>query len=63
MPDYRLYFLDPDGKISHALELQCRDDEDAVRHAETHIDGRAMELWSLKRRVKEFDARSEPEGL
>lgn len=59
MPDYRLYFLDPDGKISRALELRCRDDDDAIQRAETHIDGRAMELWSLKRRVKEFEARPE----
>jgi len=59
MPDYRLYFLAPDGKISHAVELQCRDDKDAIQLAEAHIDGRPMELWSLKRRVKEFEARPE----
>ena len=56
MPDYRLYFLDSNGKISHAVELQCDDDDSAIQLAEIHSDGRAMELWSLKRRVKAFAA-------
>jgi hypothetical protein len=60
MPDYRLYFLDADGRIAHALELECRDDDSAIQLAETHVDGRAMELWSLKRRVRSFSATAEP---
>lgn len=60
MPDYRLYFLSPDGRIRQAVELQCRDDDAAIRLAETHADGRAMELWSLERRVKEFAAQGNP---
>jgi hypothetical protein len=60
MPDYRLYFLDSEGKVSHAVELQCDDDERAIQLAETHADGRDMELWSLKRRVRAFSAPPQP---
>ena len=54
MPDYHLYFLSPEGKVTHAVELECPDDENAIEMAESQADGRAMELWSLKRRVKTF---------
>ena len=60
MPEYRLYFLDSDGRISHAVEFQCDDDESAIQLAETHADGRDMELWSLKRRVKAIAAQHQP---
>jgi hypothetical protein len=60
MVDYRLYFLDPDGKVVHAVELQCPNDDSALQLAETHADGRPMELWSLKRRVRTFPARAVP---
>ncbi|HEX4504970.1 MAG TPA: hypothetical protein VH722_04500 [Alphaproteobacteria bacterium] len=54
MPDYRLYFLDSDGKISHAVELQCPDDDSAIQLVSSHADGRDMELWSLKRCIRAF---------
>ena len=60
MPDYRLYFLDSDGKISHVVEFQRGTDDSAIQLAETHADGRDMELWSLKRRVKTFAAQPRP---
>ncbi|MET0273314.1 MAG: hypothetical protein ABW360_10010 [Phenylobacterium sp.] len=56
MPDYRLYFLGPQGRIAHVLELECRDDDHAVELAAGHADGRAMELWRRDRMVKAFDA-------
>ena len=58
MPDYRLYFLDANGKVAHAVELQCPNDDNAIQLAETHADGRDMELWSLKRRIRTFQAGS-----
>jgi len=54
MPDYRLYFLDSHGKISHVFEFRCDADDSAIQLAETHADGRDMELWSLERRVRAF---------
>jgi hypothetical protein len=56
MPDYRLYFLSSEGRVAHAVELQCRDDENAIEMAESQADGRGMELWCLERRVKIFPA-------
>ena len=60
MADYRLYFLDSGGRISHVVEFQCDADDRAIQLAETQADGRNMELWSLKRRVKTFAARPQP---
>jgi len=55
MGDYRLYFLDAQGPIHRAVELQCDDDEDAVRRSAGHADGRAMELWQRARVVRRFE--------
>ncbi len=53
--DYRLYFFE--GRhIVHVVELDCKDDADAVRLVAEHVDGRAMELWQRGRLVKEFPA-------
>ena len=60
MPDYRLYFLNSEGNVAHAVELQCSDDEGAIEIAEAQADGRDMELWSLKRKVKVFRAMAPP---
>jgi hypothetical protein len=60
MSDYRLYFLSSEGKVVHAVELQCSNDESAIETAEAQADGRAMELWSLKRRVKIFPVAAGP---
>lgn len=57
MPDYRLYFLGPQGRIAHVLEMEGRDDDHAIEQAESHADGRAMELWHRARMVKAFTAR------
>jgi hypothetical protein len=56
MPDYRLYFLSPQGRIAHVLELECRDDDHAVELVARHVDGRAMELWRRDRMVQAFAA-------
>ena len=51
MTHYRLYFLDSGGGIRHALDLECDDDEHAIRIVSDHIDGGPMELWQGRRRV------------
>jgi hypothetical protein len=45
MPHYRLYFLDAARHIVDATDLECEDDEHAIREVERRRDGRAMELW------------------
>jgi hypothetical protein len=54
MPDFRLYFMDKRDRIVEARDLECEDDEAAIRTAESHKDGRAMELWRRARRVHRF---------
>jgi hypothetical protein len=54
MPDFRLYFLDKRDRIVEARDLECEDDDDAIRAVETQRDGRAMELWRRDRRIRVF---------
>ncbi len=51
MTHYRLYFFDLAGSIRHALDLECDDDEHAIRVVGEHADGRPMELWQGPRQV------------
>jgi hypothetical protein len=34
MPDYRAYFIGPDGRVQSRIELICIDD-DALKHADS----------------------------
>ena len=51
MTHYRLYFFDLAGNIRHALNLECEDDDHALRMVSEHADGRPMELWQGQRQV------------
>lgn len=54
MTSYRLYFLDGQGHIRNALEMECESDAEAM-HAAQKLGGRVpMELWSLARLVAKF---------
>lgn len=55
MPDYRLYYLDEAGHITHALEIQCESDQDAIALVATRGQGAPMELWERGRFIKRFD--------
>ena len=54
MLDYRLYFLDEAGHIQGVVEFDCANDADAIAHAKTYADGRAMELWLRDRWIRRF---------
>jgi hypothetical protein len=58
MVSYRLYFMDFEGHIQSARELECPADHLAIRLAEEEADGRPMELWQQGRVVKKFEASS-----
>lgn len=60
MNAYRLYFLREDGHISHALEIECESDADAIALVNAHPDGRPKELWEQARRVAVFPASPPP---
>ena len=48
---YHLYFLDENGRIRDAADLESGHDETALTHAMRRHDGRAMEVWSGARMV------------
>jgi hypothetical protein len=49
--DYRLYLIGPNGHISRAIELDCRDDEHALQTVREHVLSVKAELWQMTRRV------------
>ncbi len=58
MTDYRLYRLDPRGKIESAQWLTAEDDADAVAQARS-LDGVALcELWESNRLVAQLRVRA-----
>jgi len=59
MTHYRLYLLDGDNHIRRAFDLDCADDDEAVKTAETYVDGHAVELWEKTRKVARLPAKRE----
>ena len=51
MPEYRLYFLNPDGHIIRRVEFEAPNDEQALAHAKRFADGKALEVWQRARKV------------
>jgi hypothetical protein len=55
MAVYRFYTLDSDGALmGSAMRLKCRDDNAAIKHAET-IKGHFVEVWQGQRRIGRFN--------
>ena len=52
--EYKLYFLDDNGRIGQRIDLECAKDEHAVERAVALSDRRAMELWRGPRMIKAF---------
>ena len=55
MPQYRAFIIGLDGRVIKAHELDYPDDLSATEAARQFIDGHEVELWSLDRKVAEFD--------
>ena len=52
MPSYRLYFLDANGHVRRRVDIECRDDDEAIEEARNrHVD-HDIDLWCDSRRVK-----------
>ena len=62
MSHYRLYFLDRNDHIRHALDIECQDDAEAIELVEGHRDGRTMELWQGARRVARIEGDGSPQA-
>jgi hypothetical protein len=57
MPDYRLYCLDGEGRISLADWIEAETDEEAIEKALTMKHGaRKCEIWQRRRLVKTLNA-------
>ena len=52
MPDYRLYFIDPEGSIDSVEEFNARDDVEAVRISRGSVAFQPVELWCRSRIVE-----------
>jgi hypothetical protein len=63
MPHYRLYVLDAASHIIDATDLECEDDEQALREVERRRDGRALELWRRATLIGRFEPRRAGEPL
>ncbi|MGP8123100.1 MAG: hypothetical protein ACLP8B_21575 [Xanthobacteraceae bacterium] len=57
MPDYRMYFIDHDGRTASAKDLHCENDVQAVEEARQAVDGRDVELWQADRMVVRLNAK------
>jgi len=56
MQSYRLFFRSTSGNIRHRIDFASATDSQAYAVAQTHRDGRAMELWSDTRLLAGFPA-------
>jgi hypothetical protein len=56
MQHYRTYFLDENGRISNAVDMECTDDEQAKQCAKKFLSGRAAELWQEHRLIATYAA-------
>ena len=56
MQNYRAYFLDRDGHISNAIDMECTDDEQAKECAKKFLSDRNAELWQEDRLIAIYAA-------
>jgi hypothetical protein len=56
--DYRVYYLDANGRVLRREVLRSENDERAIAMVAPPREEAAVELWNLGRLVKRFDGRS-----
>ena len=59
VPEYRVYFVGPDGHFLNFKPLICGSDDEALAEAKQLVDGHAVELWSGERFITKV--KHEPE--
>jgi len=57
MHAYRAYIIGDDGHVKKRFDLPCENDEDAVERAKQLVDGHAVELWDMGRKIATFPRR------
>jgi hypothetical protein len=58
MPVYCAYIVGLHDRAIGVVQLECIDDEAAIKSATRLVDSRNVELWQTDRPVARFDARS-----
>jgi hypothetical protein len=59
MPDYRVYFVGPDGHFFNFKSLIYGRDDEALAEAKQLVDGHAVELWSGERFITKLEHKPE----
>jgi hypothetical protein len=55
MSQYRAYIIASDDECQNSVELECADDEAALKKAEQLVGGHHVELWQFARKIATFD--------
>ena len=58
MPVYRAYIIGLHDRAIGVVQLDCIDDESAIKSARRLVDRHDVELWQMDRAVARLDARS-----
>ncbi|HEX6860050.1 MAG TPA: hypothetical protein VF138_07625 [Caulobacteraceae bacterium] len=58
MRDYRVYYLDENGKVVRREVLRCENDDRAIALLDQPRPEPVVELWDLGRLVTRMDGRS-----
>jgi len=54
MSQYRVYFVGLEGRFSHAEEIECDGDQEAIDKTRRFADGHDVELWERGRFIQRF---------
>jgi hypothetical protein len=60
MPVYCAYIVGLHDRTIGVVQLDCIDDESAIKSARRLVDSHPVEVWQTDRPVARFDARSKP---
>jgi len=55
MTHYQAYLVGQDSYFIKAVDLDCEDDDAAMKRAQKMVDGHNVELWQHDRRIAKFE--------
>jgi hypothetical protein len=57
MPAFRIYTVGLDGHFVDAKDVECADDQEAIKKAQQAADGHDVELWERGRFITRLAAK------
>ena len=54
MAEYQAYMLASNGRITRRVDLECDDDDAAIKAAQRLVDYYDVELWQGTRKIETF---------